>query len=81
MEIKFYSTPGCYYCKQLKELFERANISEYEEIPATSDELREACPNARAFPWVIIDGKEVGGIVDTAKFFLEKGFVLSKKNA
>ena len=79
MEIKFYSTPGCYYCKKLKELFERAGIENYTEISSTSDEMKKDYPNAKSFPYVIIDGEEIGGLVETAKKFLEEGWVLAPK--
>ena len=79
MEIKFYSTPGCRYCEKLKELFERANINDYQDIQATSTEMKKDYPNATSFPYVVIDGEEVGGLVETAKFFLENGLVSAPK--
>jgi glutaredoxin len=79
MEIKFYSTPGCRYCEKLKELFKRADINDYEDIQATSTEMKKDYPNATSFPYVVIDGEEVGGLVETAKFFLENGLVSAPK--
>ena len=80
MKIKIYSTPGCFYCTKLKELFERANITDYDEqICASGDEVRVDYPEASSFPHVIIDGKEIGGLVETAKFFVEKNLVSSNK--
>ena len=83
MDIKAYSTPGCFYCKQLKELFDRAGIeADIVDIPNHPDEhrkFREEHPDATGFPYVIIDGEYIGGLVDTAKIFLEKGMVTSKK--
>ena len=47
MKIKIYSTPGCFYCTKLKELFERANITDYDEqICASGDEVRVDYPEA-----------------------------------
>lgn len=81
MKIKVYSTPGCFYCTKLKELFERANITDYDEQICTSgDEVRVDYPEAGSFPYVIIDGEEVGGLVETAKLFVEIGIVSSKNN-
>jgi glutaredoxin len=80
MDIKVYTSPGCFYCTQLKELFKRANITEYEEkVCSSGDEVRVDYPDAHSFPYVIIDGKEVGGLVQTAQIFLEKGLVSAKK--
>jgi glutaredoxin len=81
MKIKVYTSIGCYYCTQVKKLFERAGLTEWEEVVcAKSDELKKDYPNASSYPWVIIDGKEVGGLVDTARYFLQLGLVSSKKS-
>lgn len=80
MKIKIYSTAGCFYCTKLKELFERANITDYEEQVCTSgDEVRVDYPEAKSFPYVIIDGEVIGGLVETAKFLVEKNLVSSNK--
>ena len=81
MKIKIYSTPGCFYCTKLKELFERANITDYgEQICTSGEEVRVDYPEAGSFPYVIIDGEEVGGLVETARLFVETGIVSSKNN-
>ena len=83
MKIVAYTTPGCFYCDQLKELFKRADV-EYETIVVESDEerqkFRKDYPRAGGYPYVLIDDQHVGGLVDTAKVFLEKGLVSSTKN-
>ena len=82
MEIITYTSPGCFYCDQLKELFKRAEL-EYELItvatPEETQSFREKFPEVRGFPYVIVDGESVGGLVETAKLLLEKGLVSSKK--
>ena len=82
MEIKIYTKPGCKYCMQVKELMRRAGF-EYEEVYVTTDSLREefysTYPDAKTYPYVIIDGEPVGGLVETAKLFVQKGLVSSKK--
>jgi glutaredoxin len=77
MKIVAYTTQGCFYCDQLKELFKRANIK-YESI--TIDEgarssFNKQFPRATGYPYVVIDDKHVGGLVETATFLMEKGFV------
>lgn len=80
MNIKIYSTPGCHYCTQAKRLFEKAGY-EWEEVSCSNgNELKEYFPSAKSFPWILIDDEEVGGLVETARLFLEKGLVTSKKN-
>lgn len=80
MKIKIYSTQGCFYCTKLKELFERANITDYDEqVCASGEEIRVDYPEATSFPYVVIDGEVIGGLVETAKFFIEKNLVSSNK--
>jgi glutaredoxin 3 len=82
MEIKAYTMIGCSSCKILKELFQRADV-EYSELilnkNITREELKNLYPDVKTFPYVVIDGEEIGGLVETAKLFLEKGLVSSRK--
>lgn len=82
MEIVAYTTPGCFYCDQLKELFQRAEVS-YDTVLVETEQdknkFRLDFPNAMGFPFVIIDGEEYPGLVPVAKLFVEKGLVSSKK--
>ena len=81
MHIKVYSSPGCKYCIQLKKLFDRAGITEYEEkICRGHREMLNDYPNAASYPWVIIDGVEIGGLVETARHFLKIGLVTNDKS-
>ena len=89
MEIIAYTTNSCRFCKTLVELFERAGVdykkyivedrsSEPNTISQT--EFKSKYPDAISYPYVIIDGVYVGGLVETAKLFVEKGLVSAKKN-
>ena len=81
MEIKVYTTPGCFYCTQVKELFKRAEL-EYEEsiIDETNRlDFRTKYPLAVAFPFVLIDNEPVGGLVETARVLVKRGLVSAKK--
>lgn len=81
MDIKVYTADGCFYCTQIKKLFERANLK-YEEIPVTlknRSQFNQEYPNARSYPFTIIDGKEYPLIVDVAKFLLKEGLVSATK--
>jgi len=81
MEVKVYTSPGCYYCTQVKRLFERAGLTDWEEVTCKkSEDLKKDYPNASSYPWVIIDDKEIGGLVETARYFLQLGLVSSKKS-
>ncbi len=76
--ITAYTSPGCNHCTTLKKLFERAKVT-YNNVTVGDDISRAAFmqqfPMADGFPYVVIDGKSIGGLVETAKLFLEKGLV------
>lgn len=81
MNIVIYTRPGCKYCSQVKELMERAEF-EYEERYITTPDQREQFltehPDAKTYPYVIIDGEHTGGLVETAKLFVQNGWVRAK---
>jgi glutaredoxin len=82
MEITAYTLPNCSSCNILKELFERAAV-EYKQIEVkkeiTLEDFTEQFPRVSAFPYVIIDGEQIGGLLEVAKLFVQKGLVSSKK--
>ena len=82
MDIIIYSTPGCFYCTQMKELCKRAEV-EYKEHVVEQDitmgEFHNLFPHVAGFPHVIIDGKVIGGLVETAKYFINEGLVGANK--
>jgi hypothetical protein len=43
------------------------------------EEFKKLYPNASGFPYVIVDGEPLGGIMETIKLFVDKGLVSSKK--
>ena len=82
MEIIIYTTEGCFYCEKIKELCLRANV-EYTSYLVGSDlsqqDFLTKYPLAQGYPYVIVDGEVVGGLVETARLFLKKGLVSSGK--
>ena len=78
MNIKIYTSRGCFYCDQMKELCKRAEV-EYETIQVTTQEMNALYPKATSYPYVIIDGEEIGGLIESAKFFLKEGLVSANK--
>lgn len=83
MNITAYTSPGCRHCTTLKKLFTRAQV-EYNNVSVGDDisklSFMQMFPYADGFPYVVIDGKPVGGLVETAKLFLDKGLVERKKD-
>ena len=85
MEIKAYTKVGCKFCGNLIELFERAGV-EYTTIvvgekanQCPTEVFRKEYPDVIGFPFVVIDGERIGGLVETAKLFLEKNLVTVPK--
>ncbi len=83
MNIQIYTVSGCGYCEKIKELMRRASV-DYTQIMVGKDISREEFkikyPFISAFPFTVIDDKEIGGLVETVKLFVEQGLVSSKKN-
>ena len=82
MEILIYTTSGCFYCEQAKKLCEKANVDYRTQevgVDITREDFLKLYPHVKAYPYVIIDGKEIGGLVETAKFFLKEGLVSVNK--
>ena len=82
MEILIYTTSGCFYCDQAKKLCERANVKYQTKeigVDISKEDFTKLYPHVKGYPYVIIDGKEIGGLVETAKFFLKEGLVSVNK--
>ena len=75
MHLKAYTTANCFYCDQLKLLLERIDPQDQEikvELikigkDISKEYFQHENPNAVGFPYVIVDGEPIGGLVETAK--------------
>jgi len=80
MEIVIYSIPGCSYCTKMKQLMEKAEV-EYQQVivgkDITNEDFKSKYPEVGSFPYTLIDGEPIGGLVDAVKLFVEKGLVSS----
>ena len=79
MKIEVYSVPGCHYCVKLRRLLDRSNLEYIQTTVTNTAEFKALHPNCKGFPWVFVDGVEVGGIVETAKLLLQKGLVKRRR--
>ena len=82
MEILIYTTSGCFYCDQAKQLCDRANVDYQTQevgVDIPREDFTKLYPHVTGYPYVIIDEKEIGGLVETAKFFLKEGLVSVNK--
>ena len=75
MEIQIFTIPGCSYCVKLKRLLSRDNLTYIETVVEDTTLFKHQHPKCRGFPFSVIDGEEIGGITETAKFLLERGLV------
>lgn len=84
MVIELFTIPGCSYCIKAKELFARAKVDYIQTVVGTDiskEEFKKLHPysTVTGFPVVVIDGKPIGGLVDTVKYFVDNGLVKSSK--
>jgi|TARA_B100000085_G_scaffold215592_1_gene199896 glutaredoxin len=81
-----YTLQGCVHCTHLHELLDRCSISNdritYVDVgkDISKEDFVAQFPEAGGYPHVIINGKTIGGLVETAKFLLKKKLVSSNKN-
>jgi len=75
MNFAVYSKEGCPYCEKIKKVLDLTklsyvvyNLGEHFDKKSFYDEFGEGS----TFPQVIVDGKKLGGCIDSIKFLQEK---------
>ena len=75
MNFAVYSKRGCPYCEKIKKVLDLTklsyvvyNLGEHFDKKSFYDEFGEGS----TFPQVIVDGKKLGGCIDSIKFLKEK---------
>ena len=75
MNFAVYSKEGCPYCEKIKKVLDLTktsylvyNLDEHFDKKSFYDEFGEGS----TFPQVIVDGKKLGGCIDSIKFLQEK---------
>lgn len=84
MVVQIFTIPGCSYCVKVKQLLERANLEYIQTVVGkdiSRDKFKSLYPEVTGFPLVNIDGENVGGLVETAKYLLDKGLVKTNKRS
>ena len=86
MNITIYTTEGCGWCGQMKELCRRANVEYIEVLWSTLDDDEKTSFMSKyqgkfsgRFPAAIIDDVFYSGLVDVAKKFMADGLVTAPK--
>lgn len=82
MEIIIYTMKGCGHCTRIKELLKRAEVEYVEkklDVDFTRDQILEQWPQLVGYPAMTVDGEFIGGVVESVKFFVERGLVTSRK--
>ena len=78
MDIKVYTLPNCSACAHLKELMSRSN-QQYSQIEVGTDismeDFKKEYSDVNMLPYVIIDGEQIGGLIEVARKFLKEGLV------
>lgn len=69
-KVVIYTTPGCPYCADAKELLNKKGVM-YEEIQVDKDATKLAemvkLSNRRSVPQIFINNKSIGGFEDLSK--------------
>ena len=78
MNFAVYTKDGCPYCDKVKQVleltgskFEEYNLDQHFDRKSFYGEFGEGS----TFPQVVVDGKKLGGCVDTIQFLKEKRVV------
>ena len=85
-KVTAYTLQGCVHCTHLHELLDRCSIANdritYVDVgkDISKEDFVSQFPEAGGYPHVIINGKTIGGLVETAKYLIEKKLVSSNKN-
>tara|TARA_B100001996_G_scaffold324872_1_gene270584 strand:+ start:232 stop:495 length:264 start_codon:yes stop_codon:yes gene_type:complete len=86
MDITIYTTEGCGWCVQMKELCRRANLEYTEVLWSDLDEQQQTDFMSEwqgefvgKFPAAIIDGVFYSGLIPVAKKFMADGLVTAPK--
>ena len=82
MKIEAYTTSDCSYCDHLKELLLRANLKDITTFikvgrDITREEFIEKFPDANGYPYVIIDGEHLPGLVPAARYLVQHNLIKS----
>jgi glutaredoxin 3 len=82
MEIEIYTISGCEWCDRTIKLMAMAEITDYKKymvgVDVTKQSVKEKFPAANGYPIIVIDN-QIYDIISTAKLFVERGLVSSKK--
>lgn len=73
--IDIYSKPNCGWCESAKTMLGGRNLLYTEHQigrDITRDEFLEKFPNARTVPYILIDGRVIGGYNDLVAYFDER---------
>ena len=78
MNFAVYSKDGCPYCDKIKQVMDLTklsyvvyNLNEHFDKKSFIDEFGQGS----TFPQVLVDGKKIGGCVDTIKYLRENKIV------
>ena len=78
MNFTIYSKDGCSYCAKAKQLLEftKQKFVVYKlDQHFTKEQFREEFGQGKGFPQVTVDGKKLGGCLDTLKYLQENKLI------
>tara|TARA_B100000287_G_scaffold114768_2_gene106873 strand:- start:1370 stop:1606 length:237 start_codon:yes stop_codon:yes gene_type:complete len=78
MNFTIYSKDGCKYCTKAKQLLEYSNqkfVVYNLDKHFTKDQFHEEFGHGKGFPQVTVDGKKLGGCMETLQYLQEKKLI------
>ena len=78
MNFTIYSKDGCNYCSKAKQLLEYSNQNfvVYDlDKHFTKEQFQEEFGLGKVFPQVTVNGKKLGGCMDTLQYLQEKKLI------
>ena len=78
MNFTIYSKDGCNYCSKAKQLLEYSNqnfVVYFLDQHFTKEQFQEEFGLGKGVPQVTVDGKQLGGCMETLKYLQEKKLI------
>lgn len=76
MNIVIYGKPNCQFCDMAKNYLDSRSLPyEYRQLDVdfVREDLMALAPNARSYPQIFIDGRNIGGFNELSRWLIEGG--------
>jgi glutaredoxin 3 len=80
--VDIYTRTHCNYCVMAKRLLDETGYAYTEhklDVDFTREQLLESFPHAKSYPIIVVDGYNIGGFAELAKYVEAQSFIDSKQ--